>query len=306
VSKQGLADEQLLVHDDETDFYGKQYWLNHQNQDLGYPDIYTRARSDLIERNLHWLNTLLKYKRPPAKIMEIGCSHGSFVALMNQAGYDASGVELSPWVVNFGTMTFDIPISVGPLQNLKIPLNSLDVIVMMDILEHLPNPASMVGHCMSLLKPNGFLLIQTPQFKTEMQYESLLENKSPFLEQLKSDEHLYLFSEHSVTKFFDQFGAKYIQFEPAIFAQYDMFFVVSREPFDCLSPEQAQSHLTTPKGRFALALLDLRENLMNSDADRAARQTQINTLTALLEESEHDRAARLIHINTLTELLEKK
>ncbi len=82
---------QLLVRDDETDFYGKKYWLEHQQVDFGYADIYTRARNDLTERNLHWLKTLLKYCLPSAKVLELGCSHGSFVALLRQAGYDAAG-----------------------------------------------------------------------------------------------------------------------------------------------------------------------------------------------------------------------
>ena len=121
VSHHGLSDEQIRVDNDETDFYGKQYWVDHQKQDLGLPDINARARDDLTERNLHWLKTLIKYCLPPARVLEIGCSHGSFVALLQQAGYDPSGVEMSPWVVEFGRKTFDVPISVGPVEALDLP-----------------------------------------------------------------------------------------------------------------------------------------------------------------------------------------
>ncbi|HSN66163.1 MAG TPA: methyltransferase domain-containing protein, partial [Fusibacter sp.] len=106
VSLNPLSDEQLTVHDDETDFYGKQYWLDHQSQDLGFPDIYVRSRKDFIERNIHWFKTLIKYCLPPADVLEIGCGHGSFVAFMQQAGYQASGIEMSRWVVSFGRENF--------------------------------------------------------------------------------------------------------------------------------------------------------------------------------------------------------
>ncbi|MDP2109760.1 MAG: methyltransferase domain-containing protein [Thiobacillus sp.] len=306
-----MTPEQLRVGNDETDFYGKQYWLNHQSSDLGFPDIYKRARNDLTERNLHWLKTLLKYRLPSAKVLELGCSHGSFVALMRQAGYDAAGVEMSPWVVEFGQKIFGVPISVGPIENLDIVPGSLDVIALMDVLEHLPDPVATMAHCLQLLKPDGILLIQTPQFKEEMDYTALVETKGAFLEQLKADEHLYLFSDRSVTRLFQQLGAEYIEFVPAIFGIYDMFFAVSRAQLQVNIPEQVDSALlSTSNGRLALALLDLREReldlmrkLQESESDRAARWTQIETLTAMLKESESDRAARGEQIETLTRML---
>jgi 2-polyprenyl-3-methyl-5-hydroxy-6-metoxy-1,4-benzoquinol methylase len=311
VALKGLSAEQLQVINDENDFYGKQYWLGHQKLDLGFPDIHARARNDLIERNLHWLKTLLKYRLPPARVLELGCSHGSFVALLRQAGYDGSGVEMSPWVVEFGQKTFGVPISVGPIENLDIAPGSLDVIALMDVLEHLPDPVATMACCLHLLKPDGLLLIQTPQFKEEMNFTTLVETKGAFLEQLKSDEHLYLFSDRSATRLFQQLGAAHIQYEPAIFGHYDMFFTVSRVPLQANAPEQVDSALlATPTGRLALALLDLREReldltrkLAESDTDRAARGEQIETLTGMLNESETDRAARGVQIGTFTNML---
>ena len=293
VSLVGMAPDELLVRNDETDFYGKEYWLGHQSTDLGFPNIYARARNDLSERNLHWLKTLLKYRLPPAQVMELGCSHGSFVALLQQAGYVASGVEMSPWVVEFGRMTFDVPISVGPVEALDLPVGSFDAIALMDVLEHLPDPAATMAHCLQLLKPAGLLLIQTPQFKEGTNYGALVEGKSAFLEQLKADEHLYLFSDRSVTSLFERLGAKHIQFEPAIFGHYDMFFVVSRAPLQVNAPERIdRALLETPGGRLTLALLDLgkmvtalQKSVGELGSHRDSAVSQIQTLTKWVEEA---------------------
>ncbi|CAG4901894.1 methyltransferase domain-containing protein [Paraburkholderia saeva] len=296
--------EQSLVRDDDSDFYGKNYWLERQQGQLGTADIYTRARNDLTERNLHWLKTLLKYRLPPAKVVELGCSHGSFVALMRQAGYDASGVEMSPWVVEFGKKTFGIPVSVGPLENLDIPSASIDIIVAMDVLEHLAEPVATMARCMELLKPDGLLLIQTPQFKENMEYAELVESNGRFLEMMIPQEHIYLFSENSATRLFEQLGGKHIAFEPAIFDHYDMFFAVSRVPFHINSSEQIDSVLqASPTGRLTTALLDLRERETAANIDRLARGEQIDALTRMVHESETDRAARAEQIETLTRLV---
>lgn len=282
-----MPPEQLLVRDDETDFYGKKYWLEHQQEAFGNADIYTRSRNDLTERNLHWLKTLLKYRLSPAKVLELGCSHGSFIALLRQVGYDASGVEMSPWVVEFGQKTFCVPISIGPVESLEIASGSVDVIVLMDVLEHLPTPLATMAHCLQLLKPNGFLLIQTPQFRNKIDYATLVESKARFLEMLIPEEHIYLFSDHAVTRLFQQLGAEHIQFEPAIFDVYDMFFAVSRVSLQTNTPEQVDAALLgTPNGRLALALLDLASKLKDSESDRTARWEQIVTLTGMVKESE--------------------
>ena len=291
VSLAGMSTEELQVSNDETDFYGKRYWLDHQNEDLGFPDIFKRARNDLTERNLHWLKALLKYRLPPCKVLELGCTHGSFVALLRQAGYDAAGVEMSPWVVEFAQKTFGVPVSVGPIETLQIAPGSLDVIALMDVLEHLPDPVATMAHCLELLKPDGILIIQTPQFKEGMNYNSLIETNGPFLNQLKADEHLYLFTERSVARLFQNLGAENIQFEPAIFGHYDMFFAVSRAQLQASTPEQVDCILLDkPDGRLVLALLDIysRETsaLAQSQADKLHLATQ-------LQASEADRAARL-------------
>src|SRR5919205_1109942 len=73
VSLVGLTAEEVVVRDDADAFYGKDYWLGHQVEDLGNPDIFRRARADLPERCLYWLRTLLRYKLPPGRVLELGC-----------------------------------------------------------------------------------------------------------------------------------------------------------------------------------------------------------------------------------------
>jgi 2-polyprenyl-3-methyl-5-hydroxy-6-metoxy-1,4-benzoquinol methylase len=273
--------EELLVRDDETDYYGKKYWLERQADAFGHPDIHNRARKDLPERNLHWLRALLKYRLPPAKVLELGCAHGSFVALMRQAGYQASGIDLSPWVVAFSQQLFGIPVHAGPIESLDMPDASLDVIVLMDVLEHLPDPAATLRRCLKLLKPQGVLLVQTPCLREGASHEVLVESKDRFLEMLIPIEHIYLFSQRSVTEFFRRLGAEHIAFEPAIFEHYDMFFAVSRSPLIAHATEEIESALmATPNGRLALALLDLR--------DSAAQQ--VKTLTGWVEEARAEAA----------------
>jgi SAM-dependent methyltransferase len=299
-----LTAEQIVVQDDDRDFYGKEYWLSHQAQDLGFPNIFERARLDLTERCLHWLRALLRYKLPPAKVLELGSAHGGFVALLRWAGFDAAGLELSQWVVNFARRTFDVPMLLGPVEEQQIEPASLDAIVLMDVLEHLPDPLATMRHCLTLLKPDGLLLIQTPCYPVNTDYETMLATQSPFLPQFKPNEHLYLFSQRSIAALFERLGAEHTAFEPALFAHYDMFVAVSRVPLQPHAAGAIEGALHGPSTqRLVQALLDmeltiaqLRHQLSRTttlDADIAYLKTAVEHLDRRLKASEDDRAARL-------------
>jgi SAM-dependent methyltransferase len=267
------------VRDDSADLYGRNYYLKHLQQDFGYPDLKIRARTDLPERCLHWLRTTLKYKIPPGTALELGSAHGAFVALLRWTGFGAKGLELSPWLVNFAKGVFDVPILSGPIEDQRLAPRSLDVIALMDVLEHLPSPVATMKRCLNLLKADGVLIIQTPRYPEGGSHKDMVARRDPFLEQLKSSDHLYLYSQKSVRKLLRQLGAGHVAFEPAIFAHYDMFLVASPARLSITPRKKIEAVLSaTPASRLIQALLDtddrsrdLQGRLGAADTDRAAR-----------------------------------
>ncbi len=315
------------VRADESDLYGRDYWFGHMENDLGFANIYERAKSDLTERAPHWLKTLLRHRTPPGAVLELGSAHGGFVALLRWAGFEATGLELSPAIAEIAQSLFHVPMLNGPIEDQDLAPGSFDVIALMDVMEHLPSPVETMGVCMRLLKPGGFLLIQTPKFPADATLESLVSSSGRFLEQLKEREHLYLFGARSIVRFFAALGAAHVNFEPAYFSHYDMFVTVSREPLAVITePDQEVALIRTPAGRLVAALLDLYKRLGDSvpraafelvDSDRAARLTlieqqgaelgrateqfealraEVKALREALTTSEADRAARLMVI----------
>ncbi|NEO47541.1 MAG: class I SAM-dependent methyltransferase [Moorea sp. SIO4A3] len=256
VSKTGLMTEQLRIKDDNHDFYGKEYWLSYQTENYGFPDIRQRARQDLPERCLYWLQKLMTYKLPPGKVLELGCAHGGFVAMMGWAGFEAMGLELSPWVVEFARQTFKMPIFLGPLEDQQLEPESFDAIVLYDVMEHLPDPVATMSYGASLLKEDGIFIVQMPNYEEGKTYSEMVAQKDHFLDQMKSIEHIHLLSRRGASQFFKNLGFEFLQFEQQLF-KYDMFFVASRQPLVAYTDEQiSDSLLKSPSGRIVQALLD--------------------------------------------------
>jgi len=248
----------LAVTQDQDELYSKDYWLKRQSERYGLPPLDQRARLDLPERCVHWLDLLLKHRLPPARVLEIGCAHGGYVALLRWAGFDASGTELSPWIVDFACKTFGVPVMAGRIEDLSFEPECFDVIILNDVIEHLPDPTGTLNHCSKLLKPDGFFIIQTPEYKEHLTYADLLASKDVFLNHMKgkNEEHLYLFSRRATQRMWAQIGFSEVMFENPIFP-YDLFYTASRAALPVNTPEAIVSALTIqPTGRLVQALLD--------------------------------------------------
>src|SRR5260221_1542474 len=140
ISKSLPSDDITTIGDEEADFYGKKYWLGHQVEELGLTSIEERSRSDLLDRCGWWLSELLEFSLPPARLLEIGCSHGGFLELAQLTGFRVTGLELSPWVIEFARKAFGVDVRTGPIERQGFPAGSFDVICMFDVLEHLQDP----------------------------------------------------------------------------------------------------------------------------------------------------------------------
>ncbi len=292
-------------------FYGRDYWTTRQTDMLGHPDIYHRARLDLSERAIYWLQTLLKYRRPPGRTLELGSGHGGFSALLQWIGFKAMGLEPHAWVSQLSDSIFNVPTLTGRLADQSLQPQSLDVIIMLDVLEHLPDPVETLHLCCALLKPDGLLMIQTPCVPQGMTLEEMETAENPILKMLLPLEHLYLYSKSGIQQQLAQTGFDHVVFEKALFP-YDMFLVAagSAVPSE-IEADPAEALMEQSSSRLVLALIDLYEKwqmaeeraqaksvqVETAETDRQALLKQVGELTLRLEESEADRLARKLQIN---------
>lgn len=275
------AGDVTAVGPDEAGLYGRDYWFEHQEQHVGFPNITQRTRSDLPERCVHWLRAALKYKLPPAKTLELGAAHGGFVAMLRLAGFDSTGLELSPWIADYARRTFDVPMLQGPVERQPLAAGTFDLVAMMDVVEHLPDPVGTLRACVRLLKPDGVLLVQTPEYPEAQSHGQLESVGAAFLQHLRPREHLHLFSRRSATELMHRAGCPHVVFEPAMFAQYDQFFVASRHvPATRDSGAQRAALQATPNGRLAGAILDLADSRDYYHRECDARLKVIEVLDA--------------------------
>jgi 2-polyprenyl-3-methyl-5-hydroxy-6-metoxy-1,4-benzoquinol methylase len=238
--------------------YEKSYWTERQTKHHGLPAIQERARLDLPERCTCWLQRLLSVRLPPAKVLEVGCAHGAYVALLGWAGYEATGTELSPWAAQFAQETFGVKVLAGPVESQPFAAGEFDVVVLNDVIEHLPDPLATLGRCAKLLAPDGFFAIQTPEYIEQLSFAQLRQADHLLLKHMEgnNDEHLFLFSRRSIATLFSRLGFPHLSFSEPVYA-YDMTFVAGRIPITIVDEASINKALARrPIGRLVQALLD--------------------------------------------------
>ena len=96
-------------------------------------------------------------------ILDVGCGDGLLFDKLAPYGH-VEGVEVDPL-----TVSADGPwrqrIHIGPFDESYRPERQFDLILMLDVLEHLPKPAAALQHAASLLSRDGVVLVTVPAFR---------------------------------------------------------------------------------------------------------------------------------------------
>ncbi|HYN08016.1 MAG TPA: class I SAM-dependent methyltransferase [Vicinamibacterales bacterium] len=132
--------------------YGKRY------RDLYQHHWWWRAREAALLETI----TALRPSSGWAGILDVGCGDGLFFDQLRSFG-DVEGVEFSADVVDpHGPHRHRI--HVCPFDDHFKPGHQYDLILMLDVLEHLDNPVGALRRALELLAPPGLLIITVPAF----------------------------------------------------------------------------------------------------------------------------------------------
>ena len=114
---------------------------------------------------LNWIKSFVSLE--DKKVVDVGCGGGILAESISQSGADTTGIDLSEKALKVAELH---ALEVGAnLTYRSISAEDLadeqaeqyDVVTCMEMLEHVPDPASVVRACAKLCKPGGTLFFST-------------------------------------------------------------------------------------------------------------------------------------------------
>jgi 2-polyprenyl-3-methyl-5-hydroxy-6-metoxy-1,4-benzoquinol methylase len=96
------------------------------------------------------------------RLLDVGCSTASFLVAARDKGWDVTGLDVSSGAIDYAKSVLGLSAVVGTLEESRLPAASFDVITVFECIEHMPDPAGALEAASRLLRPDGVLVITTP------------------------------------------------------------------------------------------------------------------------------------------------
>ena len=156
---------------------------------------------------VHHRRCLSRERTAPARLLDMGCASGFFVAEAQRAGFDVVGADASDWMISRARLRCpNAKFVVGSLESLSFDAE-FDVITLWDVLEHVHSPRLVLERLHGWLKPGGSLLMSMPNAA------SLVARTLGPRWVLLLREHLWYFAPDTIAKLLPQCGFTFVRAE---------------------------------------------------------------------------------------------
>lgn len=125
-----------------------------------------RKRVSFLNREIR-LKEILQYK-DSGRLLDVGCALGFFLKFAEKY-FETYGFDISPYAIKKAKkIATNSKLLVQDAQK-RYPFNDnfFDAITCYDLIEHLPKPEQCIKEIFRVLKPRGYLFLQTPADKSQ-------------------------------------------------------------------------------------------------------------------------------------------
>jgi SAM-dependent methyltransferase len=110
---------------------------------------------------------LVKAKKtiPGLRVLDIGCGGGLFLSMLQEQGAQVVGLELNGGRAEYARTMYGLQIENQPVESPDIQSKYqeyFDVVTLWDVIEHVAYPQTTLVKAKNLLKPDGYLFMDTP------------------------------------------------------------------------------------------------------------------------------------------------
>ena len=152
--------EAELLERYESPLFFDEYLRNFRAAPEGYDPAFVRGHYRIF------LDIAGRYFAPGKKLLDVGCGAGFFVKAAEEAGWKAEGIEISRLASRYAREVVQANVRTARLEAADLAPDSFDLITMLDLVEHLPDPVETMTLAYRVLKPGGVLIVATPDLRS--------------------------------------------------------------------------------------------------------------------------------------------
>lgn len=100
------------------------------------------------------------------RLLEIGSSFGTLLNKIRKSGWEVTGIEPRDHACEIARSKYGLNVINSTFQEAGIKDYSFDVVLLLHVIEHLPNPAEGLSQICKMIRPGGLLVLETPRYDT--------------------------------------------------------------------------------------------------------------------------------------------
>jgi len=127
------------------------------------------------------------------RLVEVGSSFGFLSSFFRESGWVVTGVDPNRGLCRYAKSELYLNVFPSSLEKVDIPAHSVDVVLMMHVIEHLTDPKESLSCVYKILKPGGLLVLETPRYDTWL-FRCLGKRERS----IRCDGHIYFFTSASL------------------------------------------------------------------------------------------------------------
>ena len=136
-------------------------------------------------------------------VLDVGCGDGVLSEPVSKLGNYVTSVDL-PTITPLAHKRHVSSVLSGDAEKLAFASNSFDVVLASEVVEHLWNPQSFLDEAYRVLKPQGYLIVETPEGIEGLRYDA---HKNYFTMEILKHMLGEKFSVYEVKRFSPNWGA---------------------------------------------------------------------------------------------------
>lgn len=137
-----------------------------QSHDLYYQNLIdTYVPNPITQERLRKLFIDLGKRTSGRKFLDVGCGLGEAVNIASQNGWKARGIDLSSAAIAI-CQRRSLNCEEKDFFELSVQHGSFDLIMLTEVIEHVPHPQKWLAHSCDLLGPEGLVYLTTPNFNS--------------------------------------------------------------------------------------------------------------------------------------------
>jgi 2-polyprenyl-3-methyl-5-hydroxy-6-metoxy-1,4-benzoquinol methylase len=181
--------------------YSDTYYVKRPDQDtcVGYKNYLEDDKLSLARDIFRTIENL--GPGDSRRLLDVGCATGNLLQVAQEHGWDSYGIEISSWAVERARQK-GLTVYEKPLQECNLESSSFDVVTLYDVVEHFPNPKNELKEIWRILKPGGWLIIETPNIESI----SVKFLYGPNSDLVQPHAHLVLFSKSTIRRILQTVG----------------------------------------------------------------------------------------------------